>query len=428
MIYLSALLFLGFWLKIIASQLFFGGMLFEPVGYFDYSPSSYDEVLLVSYLGASGFICAGYLMANKLKIYGVSNYLSNGLTLKLTNRYYLIAWILLLMVCIGAIYVNAHFGIYHRGSKVNDLLPAYIQNGIKWMLVMGFDLMALALLNIALNSKDTRLFVWIFLVLFVDFLCNISLLSRGFPVSGGAILFALFSLHIHQGRVKLYKVFALPIIAFCVFSIASVSTVNFFRSSIYEGITNEQNFKQNYANVGKNTAYGFNFPSTNRHLQFLVGRWVGLEGVAAISAHPDQGWPLFVRALKEVKSYDGASFYDSIIVAKDSAYANISEKNYYAITLPGLIGFSYYAGSYWLVFIATFLLGSFGIFAELIFLRVTTYPLVAAFTSFLLAYRYVSFGYTPKDSYLLAISLIAVGIIAFMMKKFHAISLLTKAD
>jgi hypothetical protein len=428
MIYLSVLLFLGFWLKIIASNFFFSSMLFEPVGYFNYSPSSYDEVLLVSSLGASGFICASYLMADKLKSYGVSNYLSNGLLSKLTNRYYLIAWILLLIVCIGAMYVNAYFGIYHRGSKVNDLLPAYIQNGIKWMLVMGFDLLALLLLNIALNTKDTRLYVWILLVLFVDFLCNISLLSRGFPVSGGAILFALFIIHIYQGRLKLYRVFALLIIAFCVFSFISVATVNFLRTLIYQGITNEQNLIQNYAVGGKNTSYGFNFSSTNEHLQFLVGRWVGIEGVAAISSHPDKGWPLFMSALKEVKSYDGASFYDSRIVAKDSAYGNISERSYYAITLPGLIGFTYYAGSYWLVFVATFLLGVFGIFVELIFLRVTSYPLVAAFTSFLLAYRYASFGYTPRDSYLLAISLIAVGIIAFMMKKFHAINILTKAN
>lgn len=428
MIFLSTLLFLGFWLKIIASQLFLAGILFEPVGYFDYSPASYDEVLLISSLGAMGFICATYLMADKLKRYGVGCYLFRSTHLQLSGRPYIAAWILLLGIGVIAVCLNANYGVYHRGSRVNDLLPSYIQDGIKWLLVMGLDLMALTLLNLAANCKGAKFSISICLVLFIDFLCNVSLLSRGFPVSGGAILFAIFIIYAYQGRLKLLKVFVLPMIAYSVFSITSVSAVNFLRLSIYEGITNQQNFNKILSTVGENTANGIIVPSINKQLNFLVGRWIGLEGVAAISSYPDKGWPLFMSALREVKNYGGASFYDATIVAQDTAYTNISEKNYYAITLPGLIGFTYYAGSYWVVFIATFLLGIFGVLVELIFFRVTTYPLVVAFTSFLLAYRYISFGYAPRDSHLLAISLLAVGIIAFMMKKFHTINLFTKTD
>ncbi len=131
---------------------------------------------------------------------------------------------------------------------------------------------------------------------------------------------------------------------------------------------------------------------------------------------------------RKIRATVAQVFYDSVIITKNTPYTNIGDKNFYAITLPGLIWFLYFADSYWLIFIVTLLFGMLGIVLELAFIRVTTYSLIAAFISYLVAYRYAPFGYAPKDSYLLGLSLLGVAIIGFMMRKFRIINLFLKTS
>lgn len=427
MVYLSALLFLGFWLKINFTQLFLKGKLFEPVGYFDYSPQLYDEVLLVSSVGVLGFISATYLMS--LKRYVLSSNLKPEMQTNLNSRNFALAWFLLFVACMISFFINDHYEIYHRSSKLNDLLPAYIQNAVKWLLLIGLNLSALALVNISHTFKNTRPYLFFTLALLVDFLCNLFLLSRAFPVSGCAMLVAFFILSNFHLRMQSSKVFAIPLIAFLSFSVISVLSANIIRGSIFEADSYVTNAKPIIITKEKDSSNAVLKALNENHLNLLVGRWIGLEGVASIVSYPDKELSLFLRALKESKNYDGPSFYDSIIVSFDTPYSNIAEKvNYYAITLPGVIGFSYYLGSYWLVFFITFFFGILGILFELIFLRIGTYPLVVAFLSFLLSYRLVSFGYAPKDSIIYFLSLMVVGIITLSMKRFHSIDLFIKKN
>lgn len=427
MVYLSAFLFLGFWLKINFTQLFLKGKLFEPVGYFDYSTQLYDKVLLVSSIGVLGFISATCLMS--LKRHFLSSNLKPEMQTNLNSRNYALAWFLLFVACTTSFFINDYYEIYHRSSKLNDLLPAYIQNAVKWLLLIGLSLSALALVNISLTFKNTRPYLFFTLALLVDFLCNLSLLSRAFPVSGLAMLVAFFILSNFHLRLQSPKIFAIPLIAFLSFSVISVFSANIIRGVIYQADSNLINSspftisnKKDFDNLV------LKVPSGN-HVNLLVGRWIGLEGVASIVSYPDKDLSLFLKALNESKNYDGPSFYDSTIVSFDTPYSKIAEKvNYYAITLPGVIGFSYYLGSYWLVFLITFLFGVLGILFELLFLRIGTYPLVVASLSFLLSYRLVSFGYAPKDSITYFLSLMVVGIIAISMKRFQFIDLFIKKN
>lgn len=416
MIYLSTLLFLGFWVKILASIFFSGGRLYEPVGFFDYSIPSYDEALLVSSFGAAGFISATYLLANQLKKCGFPVFLVTRDYFKLIQFRYICVWILAIGITLSLLYINYRYGVYHRGSRTNDLLSPYIQNGIKWMLVMGLDIIALSLLNIAYNFKDSKLIIFTVLALFMDFVCNVTLLSRAFPVTGAVILLSLYWIIKNQNWINRVKFFSIAILFYCILSLLSVSIVNIVRNSLFSNI------------LFQGVSVAQSERVVNNFLPLLVGRWTGLEGVAAISAYPNKGTHLMMDALSENKVYSNPSFYDSVVIPKNTPYTNIGEKSFYAITLPGLIGFLYYADSYFVVFIGTFLLGLIGIVLELIFLWITTYPLIAAFVSYLVAYRYASFGYAPKDSYLLGLSLFGVAVIGFMMRKFRVINLFLKTS
>jgi len=60
----------------------------------------------------------------------------------------------------------------------------------------------------------------------------------------------------------------------------------------------------------------------------LVGRWTGLEGVAAITGYLAKFSSLMVGALQENKSYSSPSFYDSVIIPKNITYTNIDDKNF----------------------------------------------------------------------------------------------------
>ncbi|WP_248798745.1 hypothetical protein, partial [Pseudomonas sp. MWU13-2105] len=44
----------------------------------------------------------------------------------------------------------------------------------------------------------------------------------------------------------------------------------------------------------------------------LVGRWVGMEGVMAISSYPQLGWAVWRQAWQEAYNENALSFYDKI--------------------------------------------------------------------------------------------------------------------
>ena len=149
----------------------------------------------------------------------------------------------------------------------------------------------------------------------------------------------------------------------------------------------------------------------------FLDRWVGMEGILAVSSYPGIGWDLWNEAWKEQYANHGASLYD-LKIAK-SGVAQLDLSNYHFISMPGILGFFYYPGSYLFLFAAMLLLGGLGAGFEIFTFRLGgANVILCALISFVVAYRFAHFGYVPARSYLLSGAIILNVVLIYLSNKF----------
>jgi hypothetical protein len=135
----------------------------------------------------------------------------------------------------------------------------------------------------------------------------------------------------------------------------------------------------------------------------FLDRWVGIEGVMAVSSSKHLGWELWREALGERFQEGQLSFYDRVFI--ESPYLNhgLSDgSKHHFVSLPGVVAFFYYPGSLFFLFLALFLLGlAAAIIERLTYLFAGLNWVLCSLFAQVVAFRYVSFGYVPGQSYLL---------------------------
>jgi hypothetical protein len=99
--------------------------------------------------------------------------------------------------------------------------------------------------------------------------------------------------------------------------------------------------------------------------RLFVDRWIGIEGVLAVSSYPRIGFPLFIEALREDPK--GGTLYQTI--AKSGA--TISKRFTFG-TLPGIAGVLFYSGSFAVVLCGTMLITILMLATEYAALRFTS--------------------------------------------------------
>jgi ABC-type multidrug transport system fused ATPase/permease subunit len=276
------------------------------------------------------------------------------------------------------------------------------------MLFIGFEIAFLSLLNIGVLLKNRYLHFYLVATLFFSFLINIVTLSRAFPLVGLVILF-LMHLLLDRLKIKWRKSrWFLVASTYLFLSVSSILLVSAYRANFFE---NNQTVLHQSIKINADTK-----PSAGWHA-LIFGRWIGFEGVASTVSYPGTGIPLLFDSVKEIKSYGAPSFYDRVVVAADSTYFDIAQRNYYAITLPGIIGYLNYSGISLIVLLGTFLVSIFS-FRFLRYIELYSNNLmVGGFCAYLLAYRLVSFGYVPMDTYLFLLALVAGVVWSIFLKK-----------
>jgi hypothetical protein len=130
---------------------------------------------------------------------------------------------------------------------------------------------------------------------------------------------------------------------------------------------------------------------------------VGIDGAAAVSSYPHLGWELFREAWAEKYLGYGTTMYDLKIsksISKER-YEWLAEQNKHFITLPGIIAFFFYPGSFAFLFMAMLLVGAIGAGIEIATYKLSGAVILSALIAFVVAYRFAHFGYVPARSYLL---------------------------
>ncbi len=378
-LFLVVFLWLGFWLKITVHQIFiypYG----EPAGGFDSSPEAWDLVLQVAISGGIGVLVARL-------IYGAFN-LKSTLVLKDVPpappwypKIWKYIWVTLILVIIAFAVSNVIFGIQQSGLVPRTILIWPLNASIYWMLSKGFALCVLTLLWWHLSIYG-RIMPLSYAILFEAAVSTVSLLSRGVYVFHTVpAIVSLFKIRTRISDLSALRI-AIYILALIVLFLASLMLVSSMRQFYFSGV------QPTFIGIGEDISPYFDIA-----LKFSVDRWIGAEGVMAISSYDRSGFALFWQALIESSEIGKVTFYQEVSLAQ---YVNMDATKFNFATLPGAIAFFYYSGSMLFVTAGMALFTFLLLFSEKIISTLINNPLVNSFWGITIANTIAQFGVAPQ--------------------------------
>lgn len=404
--FIGVFFWLGFWLKLTLRVAFSDGLFNEAVGGFDRSGVAFDRGLLVATCGLSGL-----LLVSLIRRKWFFNYPSQieGIThIKLFNvyrHYRKTVFVIFVLLFVFIATSNAVLGIYQKGSITQTTLPFGLNGVYKWLLLFGLASFSALILRFEFELNKKTSLLAMFLSLVESFVTNVSLLSRGMILNVGALLYGvLVSLKLNSIKPKL-SFFVASFLMFSILFVSSVLLVNYLRASLYSDSLSSSDTESRIQEAHSMTT------------PLFIDRWVGIEGVMAVSSNPKLGWDLWKTALKETYNENETSFFDNNFI--ESSYVNTDKTKHHFISLPGIVAFFFYPGSFWFLFASLFALGGLAAVIEFSVYRLGGENVIlCALLAQVVAYRFASFGYVPAQSYLLLGALFLNLFIIYFAEKF----------
>jgi hypothetical protein len=401
--FIGLFFWLGFWFKFSVVLLFRGGYFPDSVGNFDFSGSAFDRALLVSSVGAIAFIAASFVRGNYFS-YAKSHVINeNRSILDVYKRYrnIILASFVFLFVMIAG--TNIWLGIYQRGLAPQTILPFGLNGVYTWLLLFGLTSFSAVFLDCEFRiNKNPYLIA--FLSLLETFCSNVSMLSRGMILNTSALILGVHEDQKTQVSFLNIRSKIIILTAVIVLFISSVFMVNIMR--LYRFPIDSTEIILSKAISG----------SYHPHSSILINHWVGIEAAMAVSSYPNLGWGLWAQSWQEKFSNTGTSFYDKEIAKSQYAEENLLNRHF--ISLPGILAFFYYPGSYVMLFFSMVLLGIFGALMEIVVYKLSYSNIIlCSLMAEVIAYRYAHFGYVPKQSYLLIGTIVLNVLIIYFLNK-----------
>ncbi len=387
-------------------------------------PNIFDNALISSSIGILGFIIFGHL---RELFFSYPTKLNFNIDTKFyeTNRKLILIFFVFLFVIIS--YINNYFQIYQRGligQSYNFIFSGFVKTSLLYFLSLCS---AIILYYEAACFK--RIFLFIFLLVFLEsFLSSVSMLSRGMIFNSFALVFAFYKLS-NKINLKINYSYFLKVISILILIfVTSIFYINQIRINIHSDINaNNQkeilNINEEKINKSKNDlifskkVINFLNKSIYRFKHLLIHRWVGIDSMIVINNHRDKlSLNLFKDSIKDKFDPNSLSFYEKTFnIYPQDHYSSISRKK--GNTLPGLIAFLFFSGSYIFLFfmMMCFSLVAF-IFEYLMFKSSAKNLFASALIAMVVTYRFAHFGYLPAQSYLLFGSLISIITIFFIIR------------
>ena len=444
--FFGTFILLGFWIKFSFILILKTNFTEGNTGYF-IAPENFDAAIAASCVGILAFIIFGHIREfffnypQKLKIDINVKYYKKYRTIILVSFFCLI-----LIICFS----NYFFQIYQRGF-VGQNYHFLINGFVKTCLLYFLTLCSAIILYYDIASYKKVFVVIIFLIFLEAFLSSLSMLSRGMIFNSSALLYALYKLSnkidLKLNFVFFLKMFVILIITFVI----SVIYVNQLRINVYWNLEKpyHQNKKLNIisnADLNNNRElkkfsdknfdrYDYsrledldpNTKSKNllsksfyRFNHLMLKRWVGIDSMLVVTRNKEiLSLDLFKQSLKEKFNAKLPSFYESTFNILPPDFYKI-ESNRKGNTLPGLITFLFFSGSYIFLFSMMMLFCLLASILEYLFFRLTFNNLLASgLIGMVISYRFANFGYLPAQSYLLFGSIIGVMFTFFVIRFFH---------
>lgn len=362
---LALFLVLGFWAKAVA-HLVLSYPYIEPTGAFRGTGMAWDQVLSVAIVAALGAIAARVLFLAALwrrpragrdpapPLPPPGWY----------ERYRAWAWGACLLAVVLVAGWNSVAAFYQIGVQPKLLLPLRLHILPAWLVSIGFGLALAALVQWEWARSPRALPLALTGAVLEAALSSASALSRSIYVLRVLPYVLTLADRWHAfragtGGARVWGVLAAAA-AGAVLTLALVTLGRLYtypapyvyvdysedeqRTVVFEPFRSED--LPTDVQVPEDEARRLRAVTVEMHLKqlahLLVDRWVGLEGVMAVSAAPDLGWPLLRQALSEDPGQGAAALYQRI--ARATA-ADARSEGYTFLTLPGLVAVLFYSGS-----------------------------------------------------------------------------------
>ena len=425
--FFSLFLWLGFWFKFTCTIVFTDGVFREGVGTFDYSKESFDEVLFVSQIGILSFIVSGYFRELFLFKYPKRINFQN-----IKENFFSFGrkkiWWFFIIFYISIAFLNFYFKIYQKG-----LLPIYdinfIISGIfKWLLLFGLSAFSATLIFYEFNFYKKFFFLSSLLIIIETFFTSFSMLSRGMIFNAFALMYGIYKFSNKIESPNHYSYYLKSLAIILVLFYISVSSVNYIRANFFyvgksvEFVSDKTVIDKSKQNT-KEKKYATSKEINSEILYLIINRWVGIDGVMSVSSKKDiLSVPFLFSSFKERASKNTPTFYELTFGLEENEISNELYENVKGNTLPGIIAFSYYSGSYFILFFIIFLITIISSYIEFFSFKLSSNNLIfSSLIGQVIAFRFIHFGYLPHQSYLLfstiIINIIFIYILTLYSKK-----------
>jgi hypothetical protein len=405
--FFSLLLWLGFWFKFTCTIVFTDGVFREGVGIFDYSKKSFDEVLFVAQIGLLSFIISGYFRQLFLFKYPEKLKLPN-----LKKNFFFFGrkkiWIFFVFLYIFIALLNFYFKIYQKG-----LLPTYDLNFIlsgmfKWLLLFGLSAFSATLVFYEYSFYKKFFFMSVVIILFETFFTSFSMLSRGMIFNAIALLYGIYKFSKKIDTPNNYRYYLKSIVLIILLFYISVSSVNYLRANyFYVGKSVEFVLDKADKQTETQTEILKKLPTSkqiNSEILFLIiNRWVGVDGIMAVTSKKNiLSLEFLFSSFKERPTKDTPTFYELTFGLEENIPTNELYENVKGNTLPGILAFLFYSGSYFVLFIGIFILSIIASSIEFLSFKLSSNNLIfSSLIGQVIAFRFIHFGYLPHQTYLL---------------------------
>lgn len=369
-IFLTIMLWLGFWLKTVV-HLLLDYPFVEPTGLFKGTGAEWDSVLFVASLGALGVIFARFIFS---LFFGNHSNITAKPCSSLPNwyeRYRIALWSVLATCMIIFSALNIYFCFQQIGLVPKTII--WPLNAIfSWLLSTGLAMATATLLWWEFLSKKRNINTTYFLLL-EAMTSSVSLLSRGLFIFH--IIPLYFSVFLNRKLVKSinFRWMTLLLLATFVAFIICFPLINAIRDYHYSAVAFSIPWELKSKSM---TELGAFFEkSLMKFAMFSVDRWIGLEGLMAISAYPDKDLSVFLSLATEKAAIGKVSIFQEIAL---SHYRLMDSSKFLFASLPGPIAFFYLSNSIFIVVagmsIATLLV----MMTEVLVSKILQNPFIAA--------------------------------------------------
>lgn len=397
--FVGVFLWLGFWLKFSIRVAFAGGGFSEPVGAFDGSPEAFDAVLWVATVSFVTLLSASFIR-QRIFSYPLEEkrFGESALFLFYSRHRWRVVAVFFSAVVFVAI-SNVWLEIYQRGMVSGTVLPFGLNGIYKWALQFGLASGAALIVRFELELRQRLTPLALVAPIIEGFLTNTAMLSRGMVLNAAAIaLGGLRTMRSRNMQVDAVRLGAATVVFLFLF-ICSVLLVNYLRIAT---------FNPGDSGIRSQTSAA----THSMTVPLFIDRWVGIEGLMAVSSSGLQGWDLWRAAWQERFQEGTPSLYDSRLISSPYLDPSIDRSRNHFVSLPGIVAFLYYPGSIPFLCVALVAAAWFAAVVEIVTYRYCGRNLVlCALFAQVVAFRYASFGYVPAQSYLLFGSLILNGLL-----------------